>query len=221
MTLRTIENEFAEQLLKQTDKESSFDLTIDGALWNQVHPKVLLAKLKFENQLPDIVQVPGFHYECFANFTDAKLAYPDIALEFEGRPWTINKFLEGDHAEAIIYFKDLGTIVLSKSELSATPLPRLFWHTLPLWMNYALSPELWGTQGKWTRFHQRLEKLFNEKNLLISSTTGYYSLKSEAAKLRQHGFHGTDVDKTYVLVLPWTFPLSALEKLEEIVRQEF
>jgi hypothetical protein len=221
MTLRTIESEFAELLLKQTEKETSFDLTIDGPLWNQVHPKVLLAGLKFDNQLPEVLPLPGFHYDCFANFTDAKLAYPDISLEFEGRPWTVKKFIEGAYAEAIIYFKDFGTIVLSKNEMSTLPKPLLYWHTLPLWMNYALSPELWGAQGKWTRFHLRLENLFKEKNLLVSSTTGYYSLKSEASKLRDHGFHGTDVDKTYVLVLPWTFSLSALEKLEEIVRQEF
>lgn len=221
MTLRTIESEFSELLLKQTEKESSFDLALDGALWNQLHPKVLLAQLKFENQLPESMTIPGFNYDCFANFTDAKLAYPDISLEFEGRPWTIKKFLDDGYEDAIIYFKDLGTIVLSKKEMNAVPKPSLYWHTLPLWMNYALSPELWGTQGKWTRFHLRLESLFKEKNLLVSSSTGYYSLKSEASQLREHGFHGTEVDKTYVLVLPWTFPLTGLEKLEEVVRQEF
>jgi hypothetical protein len=221
MTLRTIENEFADELLKQVQKESTFDLALDGALWNQLHPKVLLARLKFENQMPEAVTIPGFHYECFANFAEAKLAYPDIELGFEGRPWTVKKFLDDGHQEAIIYFKELGTIVLSKNELPSRPLPKIYWHTLPLWVNYALSPELWGPQGKWTRFHERIEKIFKEKNLLIQSSTGYYSLKSQASKLRDHGFNGTEVDKTYVLVLPWTFPLTGLEKLEEVVRQEF
>jgi hypothetical protein len=221
MTLRTIESEFAELLLKQTESETSFDLAIDGALWNQVHPKVMLAKLKFNHDLPEALQLPEFNYDCFANFTDAKLAYPDISLEFEGRPWTIKKFLEDNHQEAIIYFKELGTIVLSKRTLITNPKAELYWHTLPVWMNYALSPELWGAQGKWTRFHERLEKVFKEKNILVRSSTGYYSLKSVAEKLKDHGFHGTEVDKTYVLVLPWTFPLTALEKLEQIIRQEF
>lgn len=221
MTLRTIEKDFADELLKQVVPETSYDLTLDGALWNQIHPKVLLARLKFENQLPEPVTLPGFNYECFANLAEAKLSYPDIELEFEGRPWTIKKFLDGNYDEAIIYFRDLGTIVLSKNELPSRPLAKLYWHTLPLWMSYALSPELWGPQGKWTRFHERLQKLFQEKNLLIQSSQGYYSLKSVAAKLRDHGFHGTEVDKTYVLVLPWTFPLTGLEKLEKIVQQEF
>lgn len=221
MTLRTIENEFADELLKQVQKETTFDLTLDGALWNQLHPKVILARLKFENQMPEPVTIPGFNYECFENFAEAKLAYPDIELEFEGRPWTIKKFLDDGHQEAIIYFKELGTIVLSKNELPSRALPKIYWHTLPLWVNYALSPELWGPQGKWTRFHERLEKIFKEKNLLIQSSTGYYSLKSQASKLRDYGFHGTEVDKTYVLVLPWTFPLTGLEKLEEVLRQEF
>lgn len=221
MTLRTIESQFAELLLKQTEKETSFDLAIDGALWTQVHPKVLLATLKHENAPAELLILPGFSYDCFANLTIAKLAYPDISLEFEGRPWTLHRFLTGPYAEAIIYFKELGTIVLSKNALNVTPGTETFWHTLPIWMSYALSPELWGPQGKWTRFHERLEKLFQEKNLLISCSNGYYSLKSQASKLRDHGFHGTEVDKTYVIVLPWTFPLTALEKLEKIVRQEF
>lgn len=221
MTLRTIESEFADELLKQNQTEDSFDLSLDGALWSMLHPKIILARLKFENQLPEQVSIPGFYYECFGNLTDATLAHPDINLNFEGRPWTIKKFLESGESDAIVYFRELGTIVLSKNEIPYRPEPKLYWHTLPLWTIYALSPELWGPQGKWTRFHDRLEKLFTEKNLLINSTTGYYSLKSGSSKLREHGFHGTEVDKTYVLVLPWTFPLSALEKLEKIVRQEF
>lgn len=221
MTLRTTENEFADELLKQSQTEETYDLSLDGDLWSMIHPKIILARLKFENQLPDSVSIPGFYYECFENLTAATLAHPDITLNFEGRPWTIKKFLDSNETDAIIYFRELGTIVLSKNEIPYRPQPKLFWHTLPLWTNYALSPELWGTQGKWTRFHDRLETLFKEKDLLISSSTGYYSLKSTASKLREHGYHGTDVDKTYVLVLPWTFPLTGLEKLEKIVRQEF
>lgn len=221
MTLRTIESEFAEELLKQNLTEDTFDLSLDGDLWSRQHPKVILARLKFENQMPEVISIPGFYYECFANLTDATLAHPDIALQFEGRPWTIRKFIGSGESDAIVYFRDLGTIVLSKNKIPYRPEPKLYWHTLPVWTNYALSPELWGSQGKWTRFHERLEKIFKEKNLLNHSEAGYYSLKSAAASLRDHGFNGTEVDKTYVLVLPWTFPLSALEKLEKIVRQEF
>jgi hypothetical protein len=229
MTPRTKEREFTELLIKQIEIDLSvdrsvnlsFDLSVDGPLWTQMHPKVLLAKLNFENTLPETVVLPGFQYDCFGNFNDAKLAHPQISIQFEGRPWALKKFLDDNFNDAIIDFKDLGTLVLSKSDINVQPGPYIHWHTLPVWMNYALSPELWGPQGKWTRFHLRLERLFREKNLLLSSSVGHYCLNLEAAKLKEHGLHGSIIDKSYVLVLPWTFPLTGLEKLEKVVRQEF
>jgi hypothetical protein len=37
----------------------------------------------------------------------------------------------------------------------------------------------------------------------------------------EEGFMGTSLEKSYVLVLPWTFSLSDFEKLEKVIQQEF
>jgi hypothetical protein len=225
MTLRTIESEFSDELLKQTLIETKFDLTVDGKVITKLHPKLIWSKLQLKHNpemVPLSVQIPGWHYDCFENLALAEAKYPQIPNKFTGRPWAIFQFLEKNETEAIIDFGDLGSIVLSKNELGATPKSELAWHQLPLWTSYALSPELWGAPGKWSRFHLRLIKLFEDSNLLENgSKTGYYILKPQASKLATAGFIGTAFEKSYVLVLPWSFSLTALEKLEKTIRQEF
>ncbi len=225
MTLRTIESEFSEELLKQVKDEFPLDLTLDGPIMSKMHPKLIWARLQFEhNPQQDIPEapIPQWNADYFPNLKAAEAAYPKIGLVFEGRPWSFFKFLHGQYHEAIIDFPPLGTIVLSKKELPSANTHKLQKILLPLWMNYALSPELWGPQGKWTRFHARLHQIFKEHNLLNGEDSlGYYPLNEKASLLESLGFKGTNLEKSYVLVLPWTFSLAALEKLEEIIRQEF
>jgi hypothetical protein len=225
MTLRTIESEFTEELLKEMKSSAEGDLTLDGPLFERVHPKVILKTIQFRNDpaiTPELPAIAGWHYDCFINTDEARKAYPGCDLIFEGRPWTVKKFLDMGSDTAIIEFRDYGTIYVSRRELNKEAEKNLPWHILPTLLCYALSPELWGPQGKWTRFHQKLMELFTLKNLLIGEAeVGYYPLRFEASKLRESGFNGTHLEKTYLLVLPWTFSLSALEKLENVIRQEF
>jgi hypothetical protein len=225
MTLRTIENEFSDELLKQTSEESKLDLTLEGPLLSKLPPKIIWARLqhKYDPTLtPQDMTISGYHFDCFKNVSEAKNKYPEVSLEFVGKPWLVGQFRESTEDKAIIDFASLGAVLLSKSEIQSNKTNDLWWHELPLWLSYALSPELWGPQGKWTRFHDRLINIFTEKSLLdVPSSPGYYTLKGEASILKEQGFSGTRLDKSYVIVLPWTFSLTSLERLEKVIRQEF
>jgi hypothetical protein len=225
MTPRTIEIEFAKQLAQQQEDQYPLDLSLEGPVMHQLHPRLIWAKLQF-NQNSDSVhtKVPldGWNYACFTSIEEASSKYPEISLIFEGRPWSFKRFIDQNHSEAIIDFPPLGTVVLSRNNLSAGVVNNLAECLLPIWLTYALSPELWGPQGKWIRFHHRILKLLEQKALLNGeSFLGYYQLNERAEHLEKFGFIGTRLEKSYILVLPWTFSLSALNKLEETLRQEF
>lgn len=226
MTLKaTIEEEFAHLLQKQTKEEFPLDLTLDGPVFTVIHPKIIWASLQFENNT--IGEAPtgeifGWNFEAFKDVTIAEKKYPEIQLKFIGRPWSFHQFLKSGAESAIVDFPGIGVAVLSKKTLPIQAGNELHHHLVPIWLSYALSPELWGPVGKWPRFHERLLKLLKDHDLLAGpAELGYYPLKLPAEKLKSHGLMGTSLDKTYLLVLPWTFSLSALNRVEEIVRQEF
>lgn len=226
MTLRAIEMEFSEILTGQLKELSPLNLELHGPLMAQIHPQIIWGRLQFEHnpdqELPQ-VQIPGWHYMCFGDISEAVSKYQDIQHKLVGRPWTVHQFLSDGHEAAIIDFLEYGAVVVSKTSLKAAQSnPGVHHFTLPHWLSYVLGHELWGPFGKWTRFHQRIEALLNKHQLLEgSSTVGYYPLKPKAEKIATLGLHGTSIDKAYLLVLPWSFSLSALNKLEEIIQQEF
>ncbi len=225
MTLRTIESQFSEALLKLGHGPNSQDLSLNGPISPLTHPKVLWAQLQFQNnpqQEAPRFSIPDWNYECFKDLAAAKNKYPQISLHLVGKPWMIDRFLSEKKTEAIIDFNELGAVVISKDPLELEAKNELCDHVLPQMLNYALSPELWGTNGKWPRFHTRLKKILLEKNLLQGQEyCGYYPLNIVAKKIENSGFLGSEVDNTYLLVLPWSFSLSALEKLEEVIEREF
>lgn len=226
MTLKPIETEFSERLLAQNKlDESRFDLGQSAPIVNLVPPKIIWAQLQFEHDPSREVarvEIPGWHYDCFKNLSSAELKYPDIHTKLRGTPGNVYSFLQNGTTQGIIDFSPLGVAVISKEPLEIEATKELHQHTLPLWLHYALSPELWGPQGKWTRFHSRLHALLQGKGLLSGTDhPGYYPLNRSAKKLESFGFFGTDLEKSYVLVLPWSFPLTALEKLEKHIQQEF
>jgi hypothetical protein len=225
MTLRTIESEFSEQLLAQSKGRSTVDLTIEGPVMEELHPKLIWAKLLMKYQ-PDAgpakIVIPDWNYACFSDLIAAEKSFPQIGMKFIGKPWSVHQFLETNQQEAIIEFPPLGAVVLSKKTLPEQHGSEIHDHLLPHWISYALSPELWAAQGKWTRLHARLQKLFEDHKLLeTQSKIGYYQLVDKAYILKDKGFVGTSLEKSYVLVVPWTFSLSDMQKLEEIIQQEF
>jgi hypothetical protein len=124
--------------------------------------------------------------------------------------------------EGFINFKEYGTVYFTTEKITFDHGNQLHEFVLPLWLNYALSPELWGPQGKWIRFHQKIHQLFADYDLLEGSDfPGYYPLSEKAKKLEHHGFKGSIYQEKYLIVLPWSFSLSSLNKLENVIRQEF
>jgi len=225
MTLRTIESEFSEELQKQMKERFPIDLTMDGPIITRLHPKLVWQKLLFERnpeqELPS-QEIPGWKACYYATREEALRAHPSVEYNFDGRPWNVFQFLDKKIEEAIIDFPPLGSVVLSKNQLPPQEENGLHRHLLPSWVCYALSPELWGPVGKWTRFHSRLHAILKECKLLDGEdSVGYYPLIGKAQSLESSGFLGTKLEKSFVLVLPWDFSLSELEKLEETIRQEF
>jgi hypothetical protein len=225
MTLRTIESQFSEALLKLGHGPNSHDLSLNGPISPLTHPKVIWAELQYQNnpqQDAPKLSIPDWNYECFKDLASAQNKYPHISLQLVGKPWMIDRFLSEKNTEALIDFKELGAVVVTKGSLVLEAKNELCDHVLPPMLNYALSPELWGTNGKWPRFHARIKKILEAKNLLVGQEySGYYPLNLVAKKIENFGFYGSEVDKAYLLVLPWSFSLTALEKLEEVIEREF
>lgn len=225
MTLTPIENEFSKKLLDSLSSEKKFfDLSLEAPSIDLLPPKVLRKEidLKFNpEQEISLETVHGWHIDCFSDLESARRTYPQIKAH-QGKPWEMFNFLNSNESSALFDFSHLGSVILSKTPLPAKKGKDRSYHLIPLWLDYALGPELWGGQGKWTRFHQELNEILQTKDLLIGqSYPGYYPLKPKAKSLEQFGFHGSSLDNHFLLVLPWSFPLSALQKLKQVIQQEF
>lgn len=205
------------------NQDMSFDLTLNAPIFDIVHPRLMKKKLDLSNnpeQEAEKITIQGWNYACFPSLRDAKSAYPEVSNNIKGYPAQVYKSLS--LKTTIIDFEELGAVVISSEDLDSSSTPGEHQHLLPIWLNYALSQELWGPQGKWIRFHDVLHKIFSIKNLLAGQDSpGFYPLKPDAIKLERFGFKGSLVNGSYILNLPWTFPLTALRKLENIIGEEF
>ncbi|MES2528284.1 MAG: hypothetical protein V4598_14445 [Bdellovibrionota bacterium] len=141
--------------------------------------------------------------------------YPEAILK-RGHPVEIYKYLKGNE-DVAFDFDQLGCVHLSRhsaQDLSENPRMRL-------WLNYALSPELWGPEGKWTRFHERLHKLLeNHKLLEGTALPGYYPLKIQARSWETLPVEGDKTESSFNLVLPWSFSLTDLKKIESLLIED-
>lgn len=222
MTPRINEARFSEALLEQLkQKNSGHQMDGLGVISQLTHPAIIKCHQNFEHA-PEELKLSqnsgAYNLLPFKNRADALQSYPQAA-QYGGFPWQIWQFLQDSPSEALIHFAEMGSIYLSKTESFGPYLvPELHHYTLPLWLDYALSPELWGPAGKWTRFHERLHTLFANNGLLIEKDfPGYYPLKAEAQWLGKHGFHGLSSTDKFVLILTWDFPLSGLVELEKVL----
>ncbi len=210
--------------LQLKSQPSTHNLRSDGALFDVFHPKVLRAILSFmeaPNLGSTLKTSHGWHLTCFAHREEA-LALKHEAPLVSGYPWQVGQVLNSQYESVFIDFPPLGTVLLSKGPSDLGTTEGLHQHVIPVWVDYALSPELWGEQGKWPRFHRRLRDLFQKSQLLQGKDCpGHYPLDIKAQKLSLFGYEGTSTENGYSLTLPWSFSLSALEGLEAIIQQEF
>lgn len=211
-------------LLQNQEKKNDFDLRTNAPLLSFLHPKMLKAIL--ENMMspekaPAPIEIPNWFYDSFSHIQDAQNTFPQ-SNSYQGNPAAIGNFINSSEEQALFDFSPYGAFVLSRVPLSSSSPIGFHSYVIPPFLGYALSPELWGPQGKWVRFHERLHTLFEKYNLLKGDDyPGLYPLREEARLLEEFDIQGTSLEDSYILTLPWTFPLSALEKLEAIISQEF
>ncbi len=225
MTLRTIEEQLSELILNQAQTQTTeFNLSINSAVFDLIHPKILKAQLEFKQNphMASPTASPGeFFQTYYSNLNEAKKAHPYIQQMLKGYPYVIYQWLKVEAQSIFLDFSPLGIVAISRKPLVQGSTSGVHLHTLPIWMTYALSPELWNETGKWTRFHERLHTLFDKYHLLKEEDfPGYYHLVPKAQFLEEFGFLGTLDQNGFSLTMPWTFPLSGLERLEKIIPQE-
>lgn len=204
------------------ERQLSWNLTSTSPLWRVTHP--VLLKLKNEHdqgQMPEPrFRSHNWNLLFYPDSSQASLKHPLLKAEI-AYPWVIGKFLTESRSEALFHFPDFGTVFLTTQNLESNSEADLWQAQLSAFLDYALSSELWGPAGKWTRFHQSLHTLFEKNGLLIGQDfPGYYNLSAEARKLEKHGFNGEQHGDHISWIMPWDFPLSAIRKLEIALTQE-
>lgn len=229
MTLKPIENEPSEKtvtdllLLESKKVRDDYVLTKEGPLFSMLPPNVLMALLGFMKD-PDLSPPKFKHSEFFIDLFDsaseAEASYPGFQSS-KAHPFIIGNFISGEIQQGIFDF-ELGSVMISKSPLTEKDKsPGAYLHILPPMLNYALSPELWGQDGKWTRFHEKLIHVFQKHDLLLDSPgPGMYVVKNSARDWKKILLKGNLSGEALTLTLPWTFSLKALEKLEIFIGQE-
>jgi hypothetical protein len=212
---------FSGELLSQFEKKKNvYSLDGNGPIFELMHPTIIKCRYIFEHSPKDLIfrcNSSGWNLKAYKNQLEAENENCGIKT-YGGFPWDISRFLLENPSEALIHFGELGSVYLSKLEIPQIVPETLesYHHVLPIWLDYALSPELWGTAGKWTRFHQRLQTTFKNSKLLDGQDfMGFYPLKNEAQWLWKFGFQGRLTETNYDLILTWDFPLSALLELEK------
>ncbi len=233
MTLRTKElnsghdlDQYSQELLRQSnEKISTYNLGGKESLFSLDHPALIRtiqlynfdsSQLRFKNNSY------GWYFQTFRTRQEAQANYPDLVV-YEGYPKDLYRFLVNSPTQALIDFQQLGSILIQSTPFLnfSAQLPNLQDYLMSVWLDYALSPELWGPAGKWTRFHLRLHSIFSQRNLLMSEDCpGYYPLSKTILWIKDHGFYGNEENNAFKLTLPWDFPLSGLVKLENVLAQE-
>lgn len=216
---------FSESLFGQMNgSKKVYEMSGINSFSELIHPAIMKCQYMFQKapqELRVVLALKNYHLVCFSEETKAKSHHPKAKV-YGGFPYQISQFLNDSPQEAILNFGKMGAIFLSKTECFDPPLiPELHHFVLPLWLDYALSEELWGPKGKWIRFHERLHTLFENNGLLIEQDhPGYYPLKVESSWISDHGFKGNKTDSSFVLVAAWDFPLSGLVELEKLMARE-
>ena len=215
MTLRSMTEDLLKQMQQKIDY---FDFRRESPLLVILPPKVV--KVLVEANPQQETRIYGeYQASFFADLDDVKKLVPELYV-MRGHPWTVGQFLTGQDPEILLDFFPLGLVLLSNHRNFKFP-PSVYQAALANWMDYALSPELWGSNGKWIRFHQRLHTLFTNNHLLNGiDIPGLYPLAAKKIDWQKFSIKGDLRGENLELTIPWTFPLSALEDLERQLRQE-
>ncbi len=184
---------FSDALLAQLKSiKSSYDLSGQGSICDLIHPALIKAQHTYDHSPSELI------YRSHSNGWNL-IAYKDSqntdlhsnVQNYGGFPWQIFQFIKDGPTSAMLHFGDIGSVFVSRDDIDR-PIPtslEFFHYAMPIWLDYALSPELWGASGKWTRFHASLHTLFEKYSLLIDQDfPGFYPLDPKAQYLTDLGF---------------------------------
>lgn len=154
----------------------------------------------------------NYHIRTFKSLSEVQ-SFSSLPIT-PGVPAAIGLFLKQKPAQIVFDFSPLGYCLFTHQAGEASVDAALI-----SWTHYALSPELWGAQGKWMRFHERLHTLLSEKNVLDGETyPGHYPVTRAIKAWEQDGLLGDEEHGKVILTLPWSFSLTGLEKLERLLQ---
>ncbi len=167
-----------------------------------------------KESIPSSMPENRFGFCSFPSQAKLQEKFPDVLIK-KGHPKEIYQFLKGS-SDVALNFDQLGFVYLTRDVSLQNCDERM-----RSWLGYALSPELWGPEGKWSRFHERLLNIFEKHKLLEGSPhPGYYPLKIDGRSWESFPFQGDLTKSSYDLILPWAFSLSELKKLESLLNEE-
>jgi hypothetical protein len=210
---------FSELIVNQAHSQiEKFNFQKEGPLLNFLHPKQVRSMLSFISSGPEELSSAS-PWALYDSPERALLDFPHYEV-LRATPANIFFHVSSLKHACIFNFESMGCVVFEARETIPADLTRVL--LLPF-LDYALSNDLWGPEGKWTRFHERLHTHFTKYHLLKgSSRPGHYELDpSLESKFLDLKIRGTLYQGYLTLTLPWTFGLKELESLENLLQQEF
>lgn len=215
---------FSNIVLSQSSRVEDFRLLTEGQdLLSPLLPS-MIRNLCFLMEDPNftVSSTQGPYY--FSHFPDLPTAlktHPHTSVK-KTLPHEVFQFMQSSDVNCLFDSEKLGVSLVSKAPLEEKKLNDSLGVTLEPFLTYTFCNELWGSEGKWTLFHQRLLSLFNQKSLLISTLgPGLYLLDKKAQRLEKYGVKGTMKEEGYLLQMTWAYPLAALQELMNFTSQEF
>lgn len=215
---------FSNIVLSQSSRVEDFRLLNEGqSLLSPLLPS-MIRNLCFLMEDPSftVSSTQGPYY--FSHYPDLPTAlktHPQVKIR-KTLPHEVFLFMQSHEENCLFDSDNLGVSFVSKTQLEEKKLQDSLGVTLEPFLTYTFCNELWGIEGKWTLFHQKLLSIFNQKSLLISTQgPGHYLLDKKAQRLEKYGVKGTLKNEGYLLQMTWAYPLAALQELTNFISQEF
>jgi hypothetical protein len=210
---------FSELIINQAHTQiEKFNFQASGPLLHFLHPKQVRDMLTYIASHPEGPSTPS-PWALYDSPEQAQLDFPHYEI-LRATPANIFFHVTSLKHSCIYDFESMGCVVFEVKETTPSDLTRVL---LSPFLDYALSNDLWGPEGKWTRFHERLHTHFTKYHLLKgSSRPGFYELNPAfESKLLDLKIKGTLSQGYLTMTLPWTLGLKELEALENLLQQEF
>jgi len=202
-------------------EDETMNLSSSQPILNYLPPKAIKNLLSLclhpQNVREDISDSQNLFYT-FPSLDCALKHEPSLKV-IKARPFEV--FLHKDEPY-ILDLEHLGAAIINRNDLSKKDSTGIHQEVLFPILDYIYSNDVCGENGKWQRFHHELMRVFNSKNLIQQECfIGKYRLKKETQVLESHSILGNKLEDCFEIILPWTFSLSDLKKIKNVIEQEF